>query len=59
MLDMQAMSQQQYGLTETRTGIYTRKVAGMPMAGRWGLTFTVHVKGSPPLTALLVDHLEG
>ncbi len=59
MLDMQQMSEQQYALTEARPGIYTRNVAGMPMAGRWGLTFTVHAKGSPPLTALLVDHVEG
>ena len=58
MLDMQQMPQQLYELTETRPGIYTRKLV-VPMAGPWRLTFTVRADGSPPLTAQLVDHVEG
>ncbi len=49
----------QYELTKTRPGIYSRKLAGLPMAGRCGLTFTVRAKGSPLFTALLVDDVEG
>jgi hypothetical protein len=59
MLEMQQMPPQQYELTETRPGIYTRELSALPMAGHWGLTFTVLAKGSPPLTAQLVDDVEG
>ncbi len=59
MLDMGQMTPQLYKLTETRPGIYTRTVAGVPMAGRWGLAFTLHAERSTPVTVQLVDHVEG
>jgi copper transport protein len=59
MLDMQ-MPQQEYRLTETTPGIYSRRNASaLVMVGHWGLSFTITPKGAPAFTALLVDHAAG
>jgi copper transport protein len=59
MLDME-MPQQEYRLTETSPGVYTRKAPALVMVGHWGLSFNVAPKGgAPPFTALVVDHANG
>jgi copper transport protein len=58
MLDMQ-MPQQDYRLSETAPGIYTRKAPALVMVGHWGLTFTITPKGAAPFTATIVDHATG
>jgi copper transport protein len=58
MLDMQ-MPQQEYRLTETSPGIYTRKTPALVMVGHWGLTFTITPKGAAPFSATVVDHATG
>ncbi|HZO33791.1 MAG TPA: copper resistance protein CopC [Gaiellaceae bacterium] len=58
MLDME-MPQQQYRLTETAPGVYTRKAPALVMVGHWGLTFNVAPKGGAPFTALVVDRASG
>jgi copper transport protein len=58
MLDMQ-MPQQDYRLSETSPGIYTRKAPALVMVGHWGLTFTITPKGAAAFTATVVDHAAG
>jgi copper transport protein len=58
MLDMQ-MPQQEFRLTETTPGIYSRNAPALVMVGQWGLSFTITPKGAPAFTALLVDHAAG
>jgi copper transport protein len=58
MLDME-MPNQEYRLTETSPGIYSRKAPALVMVGHWGLTFTVTPRGAPPFTALIDDHATG
>jgi len=58
MLDMQ-MANQEYQLTETRPGIYSRSTPALVMVGHWGLSFSVTPKGSPPFTALVADRAGG
>jgi copper transport protein len=58
MLDMQ-MPQQDYRLSETSPGVYTRKAPALVMVGHWGLTFTITPKGGAPFTATVVDHAAG
>ena len=57
-LEMQ-MPQQEYQLTETQPGIYSRRAPALVMVGRWGLTFQITPKGGPPFTALIVDQANG
>jgi copper transport protein len=57
-LEMQ-MPQEEYQLTETQPGIYTRSAPALVMVGRWGLTFQIAPKGGLPLTALVVDQANG
>jgi copper transport protein len=57
-LEMQ-MPQQQYQLTETRPGVYSRSAPALVMVGRWGLTFQVTPRNGPPFTALIVDQANG
>ena len=57
-LDME-MPQEEYQLTETEPGVYSRAAPALEMVGRWGLTFHVAPKGLPPFTALIVDHANG
>jgi len=59
MLDME-MPQQEYRLTETSPGVYTRKAPALVMVGHWALSFSIAPKGgAPPFTALVVDHANG
>ena len=58
MLDMQ-MPNQEYQLTETSPGVYTRQAPALVMVGHWGLTFNVTPKNGPPFTALVVDRASG
>jgi copper transport protein len=57
-LEMQ-MPTQEYQLTETQPGIYSRAAPALVMVGRWGLTFQVTPKHGPPFTALIVDQADG
>ena len=57
-LEMQ-MPQQQYQLTETQPGVYSRSAPALVMVGRWGLSFQVTPKNGAPFTALIVDQADG
>ena len=57
-LEMQ-MPTQEYQLTETAPGVYSRAAPALVMVGRWGLTFQVTPKNGPPFTALIVDQANG
>ena len=57
-LEMQ-MPTQEYQLTETHPGIYSRAAPALVMVGRWGLTFQVTPKHGLPFTALIVDQADG
>jgi copper transport protein len=57
-LEMQ-MPTQEYQLTETAPGIYSRAAPALVMVGRWGLTFQVTPRNGPPFTALIVDQANG
>jgi copper transport protein len=57
-LEMQ-MPQQEYQLTETQPGLYSRAAPALVMVGKWGLSFDISPKGAPPFTALIVDQANG
>ena len=57
-LEMQ-MPQQEYQLTETQPGVYSRAAPALIMVGKWGLTFQITPKSGPPFTALIVDQANG
>jgi len=57
-LEMQ-MPTQEYQLTETQPGIYSRAAPALVMVGRWGLTFQVTPERGLPFTALIVDQADG
>jgi uncharacterized membrane protein len=57
-LEMQ-MPTQEYQLTETEPGVYSRAASALVMVGRWGLTFQVTPKSGRPFTALIVDQANG
>ncbi|HUA06705.1 MAG TPA: copper resistance protein CopC [Solirubrobacteraceae bacterium] len=57
-LEMQ-MPTQEYQLTESAPGVYSRAAPALVMVGRWGLTFQVTPKNGPPFTALIVDQANG
>jgi copper transport protein len=57
-LEMQ-MPTQQYQLTETAPGVYTRAAPALVMVGKWGLTFQITPASGPPFTALIVDQANG
>ena len=57
-LEMQ-MPQQEYQLTETQPGVYSRSAPALVMVGRWGLSFQITPKGGQPFTALIVDQADG
>ena len=58
MLDME-MPNQEFQLTETQPGVYTRAAPALVMVGHWGLGFTITPPGGKPFTALIVDHAAG
>jgi len=57
-LEMQ-MPTQEYQLTETQPGVYSRAAPALVMVGKWGLTFQVTPRQGPPFTALIVDQADG
>jgi len=57
-LEMQ-MPQQEYQLTETQPGVYSRSAPALVMVGPWGLTFEVTPRTGTPFTALIVDQADG
>jgi hypothetical protein len=57
-LEMQ-MPQQEYKLTETEPGVYSRTAPALVMVGRWGLTFHVVPRNGAPFTVLVVDQANG
>jgi copper transport protein len=58
MLDME-MGSQEYQLTETSPGVYSKLTPALVMVGHWGLSFNVTPKGGQPFTAVIVDHASG
>jgi copper transport protein len=53
------MPQQEYQLTETQPGVYSRAAPALVMVGKWALSFQVTPKGAPPFTALILDQADG
>jgi copper transport protein len=53
------MPQQEYQLTETRPGVYSRAAPALVMVGKWALDFQITPKSRPPFTALILDEAEG
>jgi copper transport protein len=53
------MPQQQYQLTETRPGVYSRRAPALIMVGKWALAFNVSPPGGPSFTALIIDEANG
>jgi copper transport protein len=58
MLDME-MGSQEYQLTETSPGVYSKLTPALVMVGHWGLSFNVTPRGGQPFTAVVVDHASG
>jgi copper transport protein len=58
MLDME-MGNQEFQLSETSPGAYSRATPALVMVGHWGLTFAVTPEGGQPFTALVVDRANG
>jgi copper transport protein len=58
MLDME-MGSQEYQLTETSPGVYSKLTPALVMVGHWGLSFNVTPKGGQPFTAVVVDRASG
>ena len=53
------MPQQEYQLTETRPGLYSRAAPALVMVGRWALAFQITPKSGRPFTALILDQANG
>jgi copper transport protein len=53
------MPQQEYQLTETGPGLYSRAAPALVMVGKWALAFNVTPKSGPPFTALILDQADG
>jgi hypothetical protein len=53
------MPQQEYQLTETQPGVYSRAAPALIMVGKWGLSFQIKPSGAPAFTALIVDQANG
>ncbi len=53
------MPQQEYQLTETRPGLYSRSAPALVMVGRWALDFQVTPTQGVPLSALILDQANG
>jgi copper transport protein len=53
------MPQQEYQLTETRPGIYSRSAPALVMVGKWALSFQIAPKNGPAFTALILDQANG
>ena len=53
------MPQQEYQLTETQPGVYSRAAPALVMVGVWGLTFQISPKSGTPFSALILDQANG
>jgi copper transport protein len=53
------MPQQQYQLSETQPGLYTRSAPALIMVGKWSLGFQVTPPGGESFTATVLDEAEG
>ncbi|MGZ4178231.1 MAG: CopD family protein, partial [Solirubrobacteraceae bacterium] len=53
------MPQQQYQLSETEPGVYSRSAPALIMVGNWSLGFQVTPPGGQPFTATILDEAEG
>jgi copper transport protein len=53
------MPQQQYQLTETQPGIYSRAAPALVMVGKWALGFQITPQGGPSFNALILDQANG
>jgi copper transport protein len=53
------MPQQEYQLTETQPGVYSRTAPALVMVGKWALAFSIAPKGGPSFTALILDQANG
>ncbi len=53
------MPQQEYQLTETSPGVYSRAAPALVMVGKWALAFQVTPKSGSPFTALILDQADG
>jgi copper transport protein len=53
------MPAQEYQLTETQPGVYSRAAPALVMVGEWGLTFQITPRGGTPFTALILDQANG
>ena len=53
------MGSQEYQLTETSPGVYSKLTPALVMVGHWGLSFNVTPKGGQPFTAVVVDRASG
>jgi copper transport protein len=53
------MPQQEYQLTETSPGVYSRAAPALVMVGKWALAFQVTPQTGPPFTALILDQADG
>jgi copper transport protein len=53
------MPQQEYQLSETRPGVYSRAAPALVMVGKWALGFEITPKGGPSFNALILDQADG
>ena len=53
------MPQQEYQLTETQPGVYSRAAPALVMVGKWALSFQITPKTGPAFTALILDQANG
>ncbi|PZS11102.1 MAG: hypothetical protein DLM64_07335 [Solirubrobacterales bacterium] len=53
------MPQQEYQLTETQPGLYSRAAPALVMVGKWALAFQIAPNGGPAFTALILDQADG
>jgi len=53
------MPQQEYQLTETGPGVYSRAAPALVMVGKWALDFQITPKSGLPFTALILDQADG
>jgi copper transport protein len=53
------MPQQEYQLTETQPGVYTRAAPALVMVGKWALAFQITPHNAPAFTTLILDQANG
>jgi copper transport protein len=58
MLDME-MQQQEYQLSQSAPGVYSRSAPSLVMVGHWALTFTITPPGGNPFQILVLDKANG